>query len=67
MQILSNLGQVWNFELFYSSARTANVHVLKKSQTFISLKRQAQFIANNWINIQDRILCKDFACIIIMY
>ena len=51
----------------YSSARTANVHGLKKSQTFISLKRQAQFIANNWINIQDRILCKDFACIIIMY
>ena len=51
----------------YSSFRTANVHVLKKSQTFISLKRKAQFIANNWINIQDRILCKDFACIIIMY
>ena len=49
----------------YSSSRTTNVHVLKK--TFISLKRKAQFIANNWINIQDRILCKDFACIIIMY
>ena len=57
---------IFNFTI-YSSSRTANVHGLKKSQTFISLKRQAQFIANNWINIQDRILCKDFACIIIMY